>query len=65
MNKIKVRNSLRNILEIIDSIKNGETTINKLNDDSDYLKRIYTPEVLLAHIEDFTNTALKGLDEYE
>ncbi|WP_047374998.1 hypothetical protein [Exiguobacterium sp. ZOR0005] len=65
MNKPKVRDNLEHILKIINSIENGKSTINKLNNDSDYQKHIYTPEVLLAQIKDCADKALKGFEEYE
>lgn len=65
MNKPKVRSELKHIIDIIRSTESGKTTINKLNDDSDYQRHTYTPEVLLAQIKDSTTKALEALDEYE
>ena len=65
MNKPKVRSNLNHIIKIADSALKGETKINKRTSDSDYQKRIYTPEAILANIKDSAESALKGLDEYE
>lgn len=65
MNKPKVRENIKNVIEIVDSVLQGESTINKKTSDSDYQKHNYTPEALLASIKDSAENAMKGLDEYE
>jgi len=65
MNKPKIRENIKNIINIVDSVQQGENTINKTTRDSYYQKHIYTPEGLLASIKVSAESAMKGLDEYE
>lgn len=65
MNRPKVIENLKSIIETIDSTESGKISINKCNVDSNYQEHVYTPEVLLAHIKDFATAALKGINEYE
>lgn len=65
MNKPKVRENIKNVIEIVDSVLQGESTINKKTSDSDYQKHNYTPESILANIKISAESALNALNEYE
>lgn len=59
-NKNATKN-INHIIEMVDFFLNGTGVINKKNNDSDYLRHIYTPEDILGNIKNSANEALKDL----
>ena len=57
----KVQKRIDHIIEITEFFLNGNGVINKKDNDSDYLRGIYTPEDILGNIQHSAKEALKEL----